>query len=148
MTVKVFVEHVTHRGIPYWFSGSFFCWICTFLLNLIYCIVVSSEIIDNNYLLLWRQLFCITIFCLLWFAQLLLWHNFEIFWTQSKNYYCSEIVLISYSILGGWLRHMIVYFVLSHFIYYDLCNCCYGIILRHFGPSLKLLLWWGCFNLI
>jgi len=43
---------------------------------------------------------------------------------------------------------MIVYFVLSYFVYYDLRNCCYGIILRHFGLSLKLLLWWDCFNLI
>jgi len=39
---------------------------------------------------------------------------------------------------------MIVYFVLPYFVYYDLHNWCYGIIFRHFGPNLKLLLWWDC----
>jgi len=82
-----------------------------------------------------------------WYYDIILRHfgpNFKLL----SNYYYDEIVLISYNILGGWLGHMIVYFVLPYFIYYDFRNCCYNIILKHFKPSLKLLLWWDGFNLI
>jgi len=41
---------------------------------------------------------------------------------------------------------MIFIFALPYFIYYDLR--CYDTMFRYFGPILKLLLWWDCFNLI